>query len=503
MSSLTDRPGSTVGQRRDVSAETSRPPPPRRGSAWRRRGRLAALATSAVVAFVLAVAVALGLGSGPADRVHRSDHSDHSDHSDRNDRSDYSEPIGQPGTRERLERGAYLARVGNCAGCHTAPGGAAYAGGRGIETPFGTAYAGNLTPDPVTGIGHWSADDFWQALHLGRGRDGRRLIPAFPYTAYTRVTRDDSDALFAWLGSLAPVSQRSPAQALRFPFGTQWALTAWQWLYFQPGSPAAATSTAAPADDTALLERGDYLVNGLGHCGACHAPRNRWGASAPTLGGGEMPAQGWYAPSLHPVAGDPSTRASLVTLLKTGRNAHTSVSGPMAGVVMQSTQHWRDADLAAAAAYLQSLAPGPALSASPGPALPASPAPSSSAAAAPASASRQAGVGRAGPASASLHGEALYAERCADCHGRDGRGVAQAYPPLAGNPTVLQADPRNLVRIVQHGVFGPTTAAWPRPYGMPPQDLDDADMAAVLTYVRRTWGNEAAGVTAVDVLRLR
>lgn len=375
-----------------------------------------------------------------------------------------------------VSRGAYLARVGNCAGCHTAPGGADYAGGRAIATPFGAVYGGNLTPHEATGLGRWSADDFWQALHHGRSRDGRRLAPAFPYTSYTHLSRDDSDALFAWLRSLAPVDQPVPASELRFPYGTQAALAAWQWLYFKPGAASA----------TAAMGRGEYLVKALGHCTACHAPRNRWGAPTEALTGGEMPGHGWYAPSLHPQAGTPGTlaeqREALVDLLRSGRNAHTSASGPMAGVVMQSTQYWTDDDLHAAAAWLVSLPVETAVRSTAGSAGVSSP---------------------PGSGAISARGAEHYLERCADCHGRDGEGAAGAYPPLAGNPTVRQSDPRNLIRIVQHGVFGPTTAAWPRPYGMPPQDLNDADLAAVLSYIRQAWGNAAAAVTVVDVVKLR
>lgn len=375
-----------------------------------------------------------------------------------------SAPTG--GDAARIERGAYLARVGNCAGCHTAPGGRPYAGGRGIPTPFGIVFAGNLTPDAAAGIGRWTSDDFWRALHEGRSRDGRRLAPAFPYTSYTRVAREDSDAIFAFLRSVPAVAQKSRPHELRFPFGTQAALAAWQWLFFAP-APARTAAPASPA------ERGEYLVRGLGHCDACHAPRNRWGAPAATLTGGPIPAQGWYAPSLHPTppAADP---AQLVQLLHTGRNAHGSASGPMAGVVQQSTQYWTDADLAAAAAYLATLAPAPV----------SGPAPRA-------------------PADLMARGERLYVDRCADCHGRDGRGEPGAYPPLAGNPTVLAADARNLVQVLRWGVFGPVTATVPRPFGMPPQDLDDADTAVLLTYVRQSFGNRAGVVAPVDVLSAR
>lgn len=365
-------------------------------------------------------------------------------------------------------RGAYLAIVGNCAGCHSAPGGAAYAGGRALPTPFGPVYAGNLTPDPETGIGRWNADDFYRALHQGRSRDGRRLVPAFPYTAYTQVARADSDALFAYLRSLPAVRQRNRAHGLRFPFGTQPALALWQWLHFEPAPPR----PAPPADGSAA--RGAYLVQGLGHCAGCHAPYNRLGAAAGPLTGGVIPAQRWYAPSLHPAAapqdGDEGER---VALLRSGRNRQGSVSGPMAAVVFNSTQHWLHSDLQAVARYLATL---PAA----GVTAPAQP---------------------AAPADAGRRGRTLYAERCADCHGADGEGAAGAYPPLAGNPSVLQPAVHNLVQVLRHGSFGPATLAHPRPYGMPPQDLDLADTTALINHLRQSWGHRAAAVSEVEVMK--
>ncbi|GAP36170.1 c-type cytochrome [Piscinibacter sakaiensis] len=366
-----------------------------------------------------------------------------------------------------VARGAYLATLGNCAGCHTAPGGAAMAGGRPIRTPYGVVHGGNLTPDPQTGIGRWSADDFHRAMHEGRAPDGRRLLPAFPYPSFTRLARADNDALFAWLRSLPPVVRPNRPHELRFPYGTALAMTAWQWLNFRP-APARAQ---APAEG---LARGEYLVTALGHCGECHAPRGRWSAPGRALTGGTLPGSAWTAPSLHPVEGRPTPAADTVALLRHGRHARGTASGPMAEVVLASTQHWQVADLQAAADYLH--------------ALPATPAPPVAAAADPA-------VLKAG--------ERIYADRCADCHGADGRGAAGAYPPLAGNPTVTQRGVGNLLQLLKHGGFGPSTAGHPRPYGMPPADLPVADTAAVLTYIRQSWGQRAPGVTALDVQRGR
>jgi mono/diheme cytochrome c family protein len=191
-----------------------------------------------------------------------------------------------------VERGAYLARVGNCAGCHTAAGGAEYAGGRGLPTAFGTLYTSNLTSDKETGLGLWSAQDFWRALHNGRSREGRLLYPAFPYDSYTRVTRADSDALFAYLQSLPAVRAQTPPHALDFPYGWQGSLAVWRALFFSPKDWQDQPGKA-PA-----WNRGAYLAQGLGHCAACHAPRNGLGASGQAMSGGFVAGQSWYAPSL-------------------------------------------------------------------------------------------------------------------------------------------------------------------------------------------------------------
>jgi mono/diheme cytochrome c family protein len=265
-----------------------------------------------------------------------------------------SHPAATAASADTLARGEYLARAGNCMACHTARGGAPWAGGRAIETSFGTFYTNNLTTDPQTGLGQWTADDFWRALHEGRSRDGRLLYPAFPYTNYTRVTREDADALWAYLQSLKPVQQKNRAHVLEFPYGSQIALAAWRTLYFKPGA------FEADADRSPEWNRGAYLVQGLGHCSACHAPRNRLGASedADALAGGLMAVQNWYAPSLnspHEAGLADWPRSDIVALLRDGITRNASMSGPMAEVVLGSTQHLSPADLDAMATYLQSL----------------------------------------------------------------------------------------------------------------------------------------------------
>ncbi len=374
-----------------------------------------------------------------------------------------------------IERGAYLARAGNCMACHTERGGTPYAGGRGIDTPFGTVYAGNLTPDATHGLGGWSARDFWRALHHGRSRDGRLLYPAFPYANYTQVTREDADALFAFLQSLQPAAQPARAHEVRWPFNTQPALAVWRALYFSP-----ARFEPDPAR-SAEWNRGAYLVRGLGHCAACHSARNALGASSPLdLAGGLIPMQNWYAPSLNSPTEAGVSRWPLedvVALLQVGTSPRGTVQGPMAEVVLHSTQHLSAADLRAMAVFLTALPERP-----------------SELEAKPLTRTRL-----------SEEGGQLYSQHCAQCHGERGEGVAGAYPALAGNRAVTMASPVNLVQVVLYGGYPPATAGNPRPYGMPPfvMDLSDAEIASVLSHIRGSWGNQAAEVQAVDVNRAR
>ena len=383
-----------------------------------------------------------------------------------------------------LARGEMLTRAGDCFGCHTERGGRPYAGGRAIETPFGTVYSSNLTPDPGTGLGSWSADEFWRALHHGRSKSGRLLYPAFPYPNYTRVSRADADAIFAYLQGLPAVAQANRAPLLGFPFDSQAALAVWRALYFRPAVHV--DDPARPAE----WNRGAYLVEGLGHCNACHSARNALGAPRGTLDlqGGLIPVQNWYAPSLASpleagVAGWP--KSEVVRLLKTGVATQGFVMGPMSEVVGNGTQHLGEADLSAMAAYLQDL-PAPAEA---GPA-PGPPAPS----------------GRSGrPDSSGERGAALYRDHCVACHGERGEGVAGAYPALAGSRAVTMRSSANLVHIVLEGGFPPSTAGNPRPFGMPPfaTELNDADVGELLSFVRASWGNRAPAVSALEVSRAR
>lgn len=385
----------------------------------------------------------------------------------------------------QIEQGRYLALAGNCMACHTTRGGAPFAGGRRIDTPFGGVYSSNLTPDPETGLGRWTAQDFWQAMHRGRSKNGLLLAPAFPYNHTSVITRSDSDAVFAWLNTLAPVVQHQPAHTLVWPVGTQPALAVWRSLFFEP-SPFQAYKTKS-----AEWNRGAYLVQGLGHCAACHSPRNALGASGSIsdLSGGLMPVVNWYAPDLTSDAesGLASTPLpEIVRLLRTGAADKAQTNGPMGEVVQHSLQHLNAADLQAMAVYLQSRAQST-----------------------PQTAPAQAEPARISLQVATLGGK-VYENQCLQCHGEQGAGVKTAsgevaYPALAGNRAVLLKDPTNLVQLVLYGGYGPATEGHPRPFGMPPAvlELDDRDIAAVLTHLRTQWGNQASEVTALQVNRIR
>ena len=381
-------------------------------------------------------------------------------------------------TDSLIARGAYLARAGNCMACHTARGGQNYAGGLGIPTHFGTVYTSNLTPDANTGIGSWSSGHFWRALHNGRSKSGRLLYPAFPYTIYTQVTREDSDAIFVYLRSQPAVNQPNRPHALDFPFNSQAALAVWRALYFKPGAYQPNTSRNAE------WNRGAYLVGGLGHCSACHSPRDALGGSSQTLAGGLIPMQNWYAPSLvsrHEAGVGHWDREHIVQLLQTGVAPGASVSGPMAEVVLSSTQYLSATDLNAMANYLKAL-PGP------------DPAPEKTVA-----------PSAARPVFNTEKAAKLYEQHCTQCHGDNGEGIANAYPPLAGNRAVTMAATDNLVQMVLNGGFAPATKGNPRPFGMPPfvLVLNDSEVAAVVSHIRTAWGNQAGAVTPLEVNRIR
>jgi len=376
-------------------------------------------------------------------------------------------------TKNKIERGQYLAKAGNCATCHTRVGQAEFSGGRSIPTPFGEVISSNITSDTTTGLGNWSDDDFWQALHHGKSRNGRSLYPAFPYPSYSLITRDDSDALFAYLQTIPAVEHTPPAHQLRFPYSSQLALNIWRALYFEPQLYIADESQS----DT--WNRGAYLVKGLGHCSACHTPRGILGNSdsARSLAGADIEALGWHAPAI--ATGELSTgqQEELVKLLKAGINKRDVMSGPMAEVVAHSLQHLKNSDLSAMVEYLST--------------LPAKSHPSTTVVL-----KTQKQDQEPFPL-----GATLYEEHCSDCHGKNGLGEPYRFPALAGNRAVMAASANNAIRSVMLGGYGASTADRPRPFGMPAfaHLFSDQEAAAVINYIRNAWGNQAPAVRANDV----
>jgi mono/diheme cytochrome c family protein len=378
-------------------------------------------------------------------------------------------PFGAPGA-DAAQRGAYLARAGDCVSCHTAPGGQAFAGGYRIDTPFGALYAPNITPDDDTGIGRWSADDFWRALHHGVNRRGQDMYPAMPYTFYTKLSRDDSDAIYAWLRTVPAVRNAVDVNRLHFPFDQRWTMAAWRELYFSPGSFQPDPAKSAP------WNRGAYLVEGAGHCSACHSPRNALGAIEQDKAFTGASIDGWFAlnltSALHTGLGAWSVQ-DIAGYLKTGSAPGRGTAfGPMALVVKNSTSRMSDADLQAIAVYLKDLPANSTLR-----------------------------NNQPVPDPARAEGAALYLQYCGGCHQAAGRGMPNVFPPLAGNGAVVAADPADVLKVVLGGI-APQGRYVPMPAfaGV----LSDMQIAQIANYVRSSWGNAAApNATAAMVAALR
>ncbi|GLR96879.1 MULTISPECIES: c-type cytochrome [Bradyrhizobium] len=374
---------------------------------------------------------------------------------------------------ELITYGKALVEAGDCAGCHTADPAKPFAGGKRIDTPFGAIYAPNLTPDRDTGIGAWSDADFTRALRTGIAPDGSNYYPAFPYPYFSKMTKDDTLAIRAYLATLAPVANRNKPPELRWPFGYRGLMRLWNAMYFKPGlfEPDQSKSAA--------WNRGGYLVTGLGHCGACHTPKNYFGADRDTqaLSGNEV--GGWFAPRL-----DGAVRTGLKSwseediteYLQSGRNAKSHAGGPMAEVVVNSTAKMSDADVRAIAIYLKSLP----------------------------STRRETIV--TPPDDAEMKaGQAVYAKLCIACHEADGSGAPRIYPPLPGNALLQSNNPSSTLRIILDGAYTVTTPRAPNTGEMPgyAKQLSDEEIAAVTNYIRNSWGNAGLLVTPAQVARAR
>ncbi|KMM78290.1 c-type cytochrome [Pseudomonas deceptionensis] len=394
-----------------------------------------------------------------------------------------SEPT-PPATPEEslIERGLYVARLGDCIACHTAKDGAVMAGGLELKTPMGTIFSSNITPDPETGIGQYSFEQFDRAMREGVTPAGQNLYPAMPYPSYAKMSEDDMRALYAYLlQGVTPVKQANLEADMSFPFNQRWGLALWNQVFVdnQPFTP--------DPDKSAELNRGAYLVQGLGHCGSCHTPRgiafqekamSDAGSSGKHYLAGET-VEEWRALSLRNLW----TVEDTVQLLKTGQNRFATVSGNMADVIHHSTQHFTDADLTAIASYLKSLPPGK--DDLPMPAVAVEPV-------------------KAPDTLFTSRGGLGYTQFCADCHRPDGGGVKGMFPPLNGNPGITAANPTTLLHITLTGWKTPQTAAHPRVYTMPGfARLADSEVAEILSFVRSTWGNDAPAITPAQVAKMR
>jgi alcohol dehydrogenase (quinone), cytochrome c subunit len=392
-----------------------------------------------------------------------------------------------------VERGRYLAAAGDCSACHTAPGDKPFAGGLAIASPVGVIYSTNITPDPESGIGGFTLDDFDRAVRHGIGKNGGTLYPAMPYPSYARITDEDIAALYSYfMRGVQPVLTVRRANGIAWPLSIRWPVAIWRKL-FAP-APDAAPFNAARFSDPQVA-RGAYLVEGPGHCGTCHTPRAITlqekaldDSSSVYLAGGQL-VDGWVAVNLRGNTADGLgawSAEDIVATLRSARNStHAVVGAPMNDVILHSTQQLSDEDLKAIAAYLKTLAP--------------STGDESKFAANPATGAALA-AGRE-----SDRGAQLYDDNCSACHRSDGNGSRNALPSIAGNPTVLSSDTATLVRLVLGGASLPGTAAAPSPLGMPgfAWRLSNAEVADLLTFIRSNWGNQASSVSASDVARIR
>jgi mono/diheme cytochrome c family protein len=380
-----------------------------------------------------------------------------------------------------VARGKYLATAGNCGACHTTSDGQPFAGGLEFDTPFGKIYSTNITPDAQTGIGKWTAAQFKQAIREGVRPDGEHLYPVFPYTSFTKIADADINALFAYLKSVPAVSAKAPENDLSFPYSQRWLMSLWNKLYltegpFKPDARQSATSS-----------RGAYLVEALGHCSACHSPRNSLGAESTddAFTGGvyndKVPGgavRQWSAPNLTSAPNGLGgwSVAEIASYLKTGRNASTVTFGPMNDVITNSTSHLTDGDLNAMATYLKSLAPKPGKLAAP-----------------PSESELQAGA-------------TLYDVHCGTCHLPTGLGSTDTGPKLAGSLVVQASDPASLINVILYGpqlpVPAPDVGHW-QPMEAYADKLTDEEIAQLAGYLRSTWNNKGGAVTAKQVAKQR
>jgi mono/diheme cytochrome c family protein len=392
-----------------------------------------------------------------------------------------------------IEHGGYLAVAADCTACHTAPGGQPFAGGLAVDSPLGAIYSTNITPDRATGIGNFSLNDFDRAVRHGIDDEGVTLYPAMPYPSYARMSDEDVANLYDYfMHAVAPVTRRAHANGIPWPLSIRWPAAIWRKL-FAPAPDAPTFDASRYAGP--LVARGAYLVQGPGHCGTCHTPRAITlqekaldDSSISYLAGGR-PVDGWIPVNLRGNAADGLgnwSRDDIVQTLRTARNSQQAIVGaPMNDVVVHSTQYLNETDLRAIAAYLKTLTPAPGDR----PKFAANPATAAALAA----------------GHEVNRGAELYVDNCAACHRTDGLGSPKALPKMAGNSSVLAEDPKSLIRLVLAGSTLPGTASAPSALGMPGFGwrLTNDEVAQLLSFIRSSWGNQAPGVSAGDVGRVR
>lgn len=372
----------------------------------------------------------------------------------------------------QLRRGQYLIKAGDCMSCHLRAGGEPLAGGLGMKTPFGTVYTPNITSDSATGIGGWTNDQFHAAMHDGIDEHGRNLYPAFPYPWFRLLSRDDDDAMLAYLMSTPAVHYKPPPNELPFPFNIRFIVKGWNFLFLKT------EEWRNDPSQSAQWNRGAYLVNGPGHCSGCHSPKNMFGADkpgqalqgsridnsvAPDLTGNERTGLGRW------------TTDEIAEYLGTGRNVHAGAGGVMAEVVTYSTALMRDDDRQAMAVYLKSLAPSPTAVA-------------------------------LAPSSGSMRrGAAIYSDACTGCHLENGIGQSRVFPTLSHNAMLQQTDASGLLTLILSGSRIGTSASRPSPLTMPSfaWKLTDSEVADLSTYLRNSWGNQANAVSSTEVAKVR
>lgn len=392
-------------------------------------------------------------------------------------------PAAKTAQADSVKRGEYLAKLGDCAACHTAQGGKPMAGGLELKTPFGKLYSTNITPDKQTGIGNYSFAQFDQAMRKGVAADGHNLYPAMPYPSYAKTSPADMQALYDYMmQGVSPVAQPNKASDMKWPFSMRWGLSLWNKLFLDD-KPFVADTTK-----TENWNRGAYIVQGLGHCGSCHTPRgiafqektmSQDGKNGHLFLAGST-VDAWHALSLRDIWAEDD----IVEFLKTGRNQHATAFGTMTEVIGLSTQHFSQGDLQSIAIYLKSL-----------------PANKTSAAS---TAQTVFTPQAAGDKLYKTAGGLGYDQFCATCHRKDGLGVSGLFPPLAGNRAILSEDPTSAIHVTLSGWKSASTKGQPRVVGMPEfGHLTDDELADIVTFMRTTWGNQATHVTAAQVKKVR